>query len=245
MAKFNDFNFGDDGGGPDTDPTPGDPLIDDSSDDSSLQTSDPTDTLPTDATNYTEPGEGDSFRGEDPSVWSGNGNPDEPQAEQDLATVPVETQELSATAPGDPSYGRKDDPDVVEQLGDEAYGDDEIDDTNPEDIVADTTVDVEDLEPADRYTELEHLIDIDIDEFLAELDILIDDTADEFDLFTFDIDEDISYDDEYNMPDIGEVLGSLDINDFIGDLSNESKIIEFQDIDETIPDLEDDVYGLL
>jgi hypothetical protein len=78
MSKFYDFNFGDEGGGPDTDPIPDDP-----------DAADPTDGLPDDNTNYVEPGEGDSFRGEDPSVWAGAGNPEEPEAQVDQAAVPV------------------------------------------------------------------------------------------------------------------------------------------------------------
>lgn len=245
MAKFADSNFSDDGGGPDTDPTPSEHLLDDD-DPTDLQTTDPTDDLPTDATNYTEPGEGDSFRGADPTVFSGNGNPEEPQAQVDQATAPVETYEQTATAPNDPSYGRQDDPDAVEQLGDEAAGDDETDDANVEEIRPDVTVDDNELRPDDYYTELQHLVNTDIEQFLDELDTIIGSYSIETGIFedTFDIDEVIGYDDEYNMPELGEVLGSLDLNDYIGDLSNESKIIEFQDIDTVIPDL-DDEYGLL
>lgn len=247
MARFNDFNFADDGGGPDTDPTPGEFLIDDDEeDDGDLQSTDPTDTLPSDATNYTEPGEGDSFAGEDPSVWSGNGNANEPEAQVDQASTPVEIGEQSSTTPYDPSYGRRDDPDSVENVSDEAVGDDESDDANVEEIIAKPYVDEDELEPDDRYTETEHLIQT-VDEYLLQLESDIDELM-ESDIFGddefFDIDDVIDYDDEYNIPGLGEILGSLDINDFIGDLTNESKIIEFQDIDQTIPDL-DEEYGFM
>lgn len=92
MSSFNlyDNNFGDDGGGPDTDPTPDpvDPYEDDGA------------PLPEDTNNFQEPGEGSSFAGQDPSVWEGRGNPEQPD-QWDGVVPTTETQDTYS------SRGRK------------------------------------------------------------------------------------------------------------------------------------------
>lgn len=93
MSSFNlyDFNFGDDGGGPDTDPTPIEGALEQ---DSLFSSAD--EPLPEDTMNYAEPGEGSSFAGQDPSVWEGRGNPERPE-QWDGVVPPVETQDTQRT----------------------------------------------------------------------------------------------------------------------------------------------------
>jgi hypothetical protein len=87
-------------------------------------------------------------------------------------------------------------------------------------------------------------------EAFAAADILLEEEPDileleEEDILVFDgdpDDNDLDYDDEYNMEGLGEVMGSMDINDYIGDLTNDSKILDFQDIDETIPDMDEELF---
>lgn len=80
-----------------------------------------------------EPGAGDSFSGEDVSVWEGEGNPEKPEAQTDQATSPIEIDSQSATVPdGGGTFGRSDDPDAKENVADEETGDDEDDVARPE-----------------------------------------------------------------------------------------------------------------
>lgn len=67
MPSLEDFNFTGDSLGPDTDPVP------DNYTGAEIPGED-------DVANYPEPGEGETFLGGDPSVWSGQGDPDEPDA---------------------------------------------------------------------------------------------------------------------------------------------------------------------
>lgn len=83
MANIYDNNFGDDGAGPDTDPTPDFEQLSFDFDD-------------IDQTNYEEPGEGDTFSGQDPSVWEGRGNPENPEAQDSVVVAAVETTDHQA-----------------------------------------------------------------------------------------------------------------------------------------------------
>lgn len=117
MPSYEDFDFTD-GQGPDTDPTPDDPL------NIELPGED-------DSTNYSEPGEGDSFSGQDPTVFAKEGDPDEPTA-QTSDVPPLETEQQSAPSDNDPQdFGAKDDEDAKESLGDAQQGDVEDDTPDP------------------------------------------------------------------------------------------------------------------
>lgn len=201
MARFDDFNWGDDDPGPDTDPTPeefeGDltGLFEEE----------------IDRTNYDEPGAGKTFRGEDPSVWDGSGDVERPSEQPDQTRGSVEIAEQSADVPDDQQYKRINDPEQRETPGDEQAGDNEVDDVKFEDIYSS----IED------YMEE---VDSDDEEFYDLLDCLDEDLEEYLDYLEEGLEE--AYIDE-----LTEQPGSLDIADFAGDLANESMIIEFQDID--------------
>lgn len=145
MASFYDNDFSDDGGGPG--PTWEEingQLTDFMSIDRTSATAwqqmntDLTDFFP-----YNKTGEGDSFKGEDPSVFDGEGD---------------FVDEQSADTPsGGVSFGRNDDPDTVENPGDVEYGDDEEDGPpKPEEVIS--TTDLGEDEP-DWLIENEDLFD--------------------------------------------------------------------------------------
>lgn len=138
MASFNEFLFdndftGDDPG-PDTDPTPdripevGDSNAADGGND-------------TDVDNYEEPGEGDTFVGQDPTVFASEGNPEKPFATEG-AVPPIEAEQQTATYNDPKLLGEQDDPESKEQIGDEQEGDEENDTADPANISPD--VDAED-----------------------------------------------------------------------------------------------------
>lgn len=141
MPSLWDFNFTGDDPGPDTDPTPDGVFGEE---------------LPgeDDATNYQEPGYGETFGGGDPTVFSNQGDPDEPE-EQTSDVPPIETDEQTATVPGEDygtaAPGRADDPEVGEHPGDEAAGDDE-DDGPPDPALIDATEQIDSTEEV-RYPE--------------------------------------------------------------------------------------------
>lgn len=125
MASLYDFDFTGDGGGPDTDPTPdGDEFSDGAPDG-----------VPDDVDNYQEPGVGNSFDGQDPTVFAAEGDPDEPEAQ--IGPVPTtEAENQSAPGVNDPhSLGQEDDPEAVENETDEQVGDDEEDSSDPANIL--------------------------------------------------------------------------------------------------------------
>jgi hypothetical protein len=272
MSKFGDFNFGDDADiGPDTDPTPDDP-----------NNVSGTDNIPNDRNNFDEPGEGDSFRGEDVSVWDASGNPEEPGAQTDQAHAPIEMDSQSAVVPdGGGSVGRNDDSDAQENKGDEQTGDKEDDTPKPEE-----TISIVEDEPPDHYDETSYYDDSEpeqkfdhptgeykyyddtvpaddevtweylnpnvdpeaLESFLADLEVEVNELEN---ILNIDLDLedapdlpgelsiDIS-DDEYEMPGLDEIHGSLDINDYIGDVSLNSLIEEFQFLDDDLDsELED------
>lgn len=125
MASLYDFDFTGDGGGPDTDPTPDDESVDPAAPDG----------LPDDVDNYQEPGVGNSFDGQDPTVFAAEGDPDEPTAQ--IGPVPTtEAENQSAPGVNDPhSLGQEDDPEAVENPTDEQAGDDEEDSSDPADVL--------------------------------------------------------------------------------------------------------------
>lgn len=224
MSRFYDFNFADDDPGPDTDPTVDFP-----------EDAENGDNIPNDATNYDEPGSGDTFSGRDPSVWDGSGNPEEPEAQDDQAAAPIETEAQSATVPPPAQYGQRDNPEATPQQGDDQSGDDEDDDSNVEDHFPK-------LEPAfypeDLLDELSVQIDISDDELQELLDELLEEVDDVYQEYIED--NDAFFEDEEEaldldildapIPDLGEFVGTLDISDYIGDLANDSNLIEFQDL---------------
>lgn len=260
MAKFNDNYWYDDSQDVDTDPTP---EIFDSDENNNEDSEDNID-----KTNYEEPGNGDSFSGEDVSVWEGEGNAEKPETWTDQATAPIEISEQSATVPdGGGTFGRNDDPDAKEDIADEEAGDDEDDTARPEE----TTVDIDQetkeyIEPDDYFDEVSydsHLKapipepekveelqeSFDIDENIKFpsiedlLNFLVDEIEKEFDFglefpdFDDDtIDDDLEFgdladEDQYEMPGLAEIVGSLDINDYIGDTPLNSLLQEFIYVD--------------
>lgn len=124
MASLMDFDFSGDGGGPDTDPTP----------DFETAAETPNDGQPDDRDNYQEPGVGNSFDGQDPSVWAAEGDPEEPTAQQSATVPEIEAENQTATVNNPTTLGQEDDPEAVEQPGDEQAGDDEDDSSDPADI---------------------------------------------------------------------------------------------------------------
>lgn len=303
MAKFYDMNFGDDDPGTDTDPIP---ELEDSDEDNNEDA-----TEPVDRTNYQEPGAGDSFSGEDVSVWEGEGNPEKPEAQTDQATSPIEIDSQSATVPdGGGTFGRSDDPDAKENVADEETGDDEDDTARPEQVNSNLEEDArEHIEVDDYFDEalfdshLQAIVDlkdrinsifdeakiakpqsfflknlfgldeghdivteqvnlssiptsikfgvqsIDFNSLMPSmvelLDFAIDEISKQFDfgLEVPDFDDDtiaddfedslqgIIDDDQYEMPGLAEIVGSLDVNDYIGDASLNSLLQEFQYVD--------------
>lgn len=306
MAKFFDQNFGDDSDFVDTDPIV---ELDDSDEDNSEDA-----TEPVDKTNYQEPGSGDSFSGEDPSVFEGEGNPEKPEAQTDQATSPIEIDSQSATVPdGGGTFGRSDDPDAKENVADEETGDDEDDTARPEQVNSNLEEDArEHIEVDDYFDEalfdshlqtivdlkdrinaifdeakiakpqsffLKNLFGLDLDneghDIVTEqvnlspiptsikfgvqsidfnslmpsmvelLDFAVDEISKQFDfgLEVPDFDDDaipdefedslagIIDDDQYEMPGLSEIVGSLDVNDYIGDASLNSLLQEFQYVD--------------
>lgn len=132
MPSFQDFNFTGDDPGPDTDPTPEGNLFDWNTylDENFEQDIGP-DGIEDDATNYREPGVGDSFLGQDPTVFAAEGDPDEPTA-QTSDVPPIETEQQTAEENPDPRMlGEKDDPEAQEAIGDNQEGDVEDDDSDP------------------------------------------------------------------------------------------------------------------
>lgn len=260
MAKFYDQNFGDDEPGPDTDPTPDIDNDEENNIDDGL--------TPIDQTNYQEPGIGDSFAGEDPSVWEAEGNPEKPEAQTDQATSPIEIDNQSATVPdGGGTFGRNDDPDAKEDIADEETGDDEDDTARPEQTSVDVDRETKEyIEPNDYFDEVSYdnhlkaqaLENVNVEELQESLDIdedikfpsiedllnfIVDRIEKEYDFglefpdFDDDtIDDDLEHgdladEDQYEMPELAEVVGSLDINDYIGDVSLNSLLAEFQYVD--------------
>lgn len=272
MAKFTDNNFGDDEPGPDTDPIPDIDNDEENNIDDGL--------TPTDQTNYQEPGIGDSFAGEDPSVWEAEGNPEKPEAQTDQATSPIEIDSQSATVPdGGGTFGRNDDPDAKENIADEEAGDDEDDTAKIEDVSVDIEEEVKEYIEEDDYfdevsfdthlkaiealkekidavfepepePELESLQQsLDVDENIKFpsiedlLNFLVDEIEKEYEFglefpdFDDDtIDDDLEFgdladEDQYEMPGLAEIVGSLDINDYIGDTPLNSLLAEFQYVD--------------
>lgn len=144
MASFSDFDFtGDDNAqGVDTDPTPDQTFdweryLDEAypdPNDRSVAEDAGIDGIEDDATNYVEPGAGDTFAGQDPTVFAAEGDPDEPTA-QTSDVPPVEAEQQTAPAVNDPkTLGQKDDPEAREQAGDQQAGDVEDDDADPADV---------------------------------------------------------------------------------------------------------------
>lgn len=292
----------------DTDPTP--ELVDPDEDNNEETT---------DRTNYTEPGAGDSFSGEDVSVWESEGNPEEPEKQTDQATAPIEIDSQSATVPdGGGTFGRNDDPDAKENVTDEEYGDDEDDTAKPEqthvNVQQETEEYIQENDYFDEISYIDHLnkpeVSLKEDEDFSLIEIIeqsstnpeiIQDNLPFIDLLQSTLgdiapgqpfDDGISFieqlsdqpeyikisptiraffrpatfnelwdsylllpgnefvalpiteefeeddfsflalsEDEYNIPGLGEELGSQDINDYIGDVSLYSLIEEFQFMD--------------
>lgn len=125
MGRFYDSNFGDDDPGPTTGPSfrsLNEDLID----------------FYNDTVHYQEPGSGDSFSGEDPSVWDGKFSSIS-DTEIEFFNEYVQLDEQSATVPdGGNSFGRNDDPDAVENTGDLEYGSNENDIPKPEEVISTT-----------------------------------------------------------------------------------------------------------
>ncbi len=204
MANFNDFNWGDDDPGPDTDPTP---------EEFEALASDLTGLFEEeiDRTNYDEPGAGKTFRGEDPSIWDASGNPERPTEQTDQARGSVEVAEQSATVPDDQQYKRIDDPERREVPTDEQADDNEVDDIKFEDIYSSIEDYMEEIDSDDEeYYDLLDCLDEDLEEYLDYLEEGLE---------------------EQYIDELTEQPGSIDIADFSSDLVNESMIIEFQDID--------------
>lgn len=134
MASLVDFDFTGDDGGPDTDPTPFDISNEMSPDTVS------SDGIQDDATNYVEPGVGDTFAGQDPTVFAAEGDPDEPES-QTSDTPPLEAEQQTATYNDPKNLGEKDDPESQEQVGDQQAGDVEDDTADPADVDSSGTVD--------------------------------------------------------------------------------------------------------
>lgn len=131
MASLWDFDFTGDDPGPDTDPTP----------DSTNGYDDwPFDLVEDDATDYKEPGVGDTFLGQDPTVFAAEGNPDEPGA-QTSDVPPLEAEQQTATNNDPQNFGEKDDPESQEQPGDQQAGDNEDDTADPADVDSSGIVD--------------------------------------------------------------------------------------------------------
>lgn len=132
MPSLMDFDFTGDGGGPDTDPTP--------DFNTSLFEDDGPDGQPDDRDNYQEPGVGNTFDGQDPTVFAAEGDPDEPTVQQSATVPEIEAEEQTAPSVNDPTtLGQEDDPEAVEQPTDEQAGDDEDDSSDPADIHPDVS----------------------------------------------------------------------------------------------------------
>lgn len=125
MASLKDFDFTGDGSaiGPDTDPRPDGQRLKNIG--GTWYILDAEGEI-IDEANFAEPGVGDSFDGQDPTVFAAEGNPDVNYI--DGQVPPIEAENQSAPSINDPlTIGQMEEPGALENLGDVNFDDNEVD----------------------------------------------------------------------------------------------------------------------